>query len=68
MRNITKWIIKHEYPVLAFFAARRCVCAFLIPAISVNYDLSEYLPEDSMTSRAIETSREEFGYPGRRRS
>ncbi len=34
---------------------------FLIPATNVNYDLADYLPDDSMTKEAINVMDKEFG-------
>lgn len=35
-----------------------------IPFVGVNYDLTEYLPDDAPTSRAIDIMEQDFTYPG----
>ena len=32
--------------------------------VDVNYDMTQYLPEDSITKRSISTLESEFSYPG----
>ena len=64
MRKITQWTIKYRYAVLAFFAVAVAINLFLSTGVSVNFDMAKYLPEDSMTKRAITAMEAEFGNPG----
>jgi len=36
----------------------------LLPLVKVNYDMTEYLPEDAGTKKAIDILQDEFDYPG----
>lgn len=44
-------------------AVTMVVSVVLIFTVNVNYDLAKYLPEDSITSKAITKTEETFGYP-----
>ncbi len=57
-------LIRRKATVPVLFAVLAAICLAMLPLVTVNYDLSEYLPADAGTSRAIEVARAEFGYPG----
>lgn len=64
MHKFTEGIIKFRFLILFIFVTFALISLSLIPKVEVNYDLAEYLPEDSMTKRAITVMEDEFGYPG----
>lgn len=64
MRKLTAFLIDHRKAVLALFIVMLVASLGLFLLVNVNYDLSAYLPEDSMTKHAIAEMRESFGYDG----
>ena len=50
-----KWLI------IVFFASLVALSGFLITKVNVNYDLQEYLPEDSSIVKGINEYSDEFG-------
>jgi len=64
VEKIVSWLIKHRKAVYLFTLVLLGISIFFIPRVKINYDLSQYLPKESMTKRAIETLEAEFGYPG----
>ncbi len=64
MERFTSKIIKSRYAILAVFGVLVVFSLIAMQTVYVNYDLAEYLPEDSMTKRAITLMTQEFGYPG----
>ncbi len=57
-------LIKRKVAVPALFTVLVIVCAAMLPLVTVNYDMANYLPADAGTSRAIKVAQAEFGYPG----
>jgi len=53
----SKWIEK-------IFAVLFVITALCFPFVHVNYDLSEYLPEEMPSKQGIDLMEKEFGYPG----
>lgn len=68
MKEIFKKIIKHPRLVLLVYLVIIIMSALAYPNISVNYDINDYLPEDSKSTKAIETMNEEYdtGVPNAR--
>lgn len=64
MRRITDFLVRHRKATIGFFVLAILVSCLLYPLVSVNYSLQEYLPETSMTRRAISEMEQSFGYPG----
>lgn len=62
MRKLTEWLLRHRTATVVVFALLTAGSLLLYPLVQVNYDLSEYLPQDSMTKRAMEEMEESFGY------
>lgn len=50
--------------VVVTFAVLCIISAFFLPLISVNYDLTKYLPQDSGTAKGFEIFHDEFGENG----
>lgn len=48
-------------PVIAIFLICAVVCAVLFLGVEVNYDLTDYLPEDAESTVALDLMMEEFG-------
>ncbi len=64
MRKITEFLLRHRKMTIGFFAVLLAVSAVLSMMVTVNYDLAEYLPDGSMTKRAISEMESSFGYTG----
>ncbi|MEA4831512.1 MAG: MMPL family transporter [Oscillospiraceae bacterium] len=57
---IADFIIKRKTSVIIVFAVAAVICAFLMADVSVNYRLSDYLPEDSASTAALKVMNDEF--------
>ena len=68
MRKAYEWVVNHRKLVIAFYAVAVIVCAICKTQISVNYDMNDYLPEDSASTKALDLMDEEFagGVPNAR--
>ncbi|NLJ41241.1 MAG: MMPL family transporter [Clostridiales bacterium] len=64
MERIFNFLIDHKGAVIVLFLTAAVISIALIPLTVINYDLTEYLPEDSGTKGAIIAARAEFGYSG----
>ena len=61
MDGLTRGITRHKKLVIAIFLVAMVISAVLILGVSVNYDLTDYLPEDSESTIALDLMYEEFG-------
>ena len=61
MDGLTRGITRHKKLVIAVFLVAAVLSAVLILGVSVNYDLTDYLPEDSESTIALDLMYEEFG-------
>ena len=61
MDGFTGGIIRHRRLVIALFLICTVVCAVLFLGVEVNYDLTDYLPEDAESTVALDLMLEEFG-------
>ncbi len=64
MKKITGFLIKNRWFLLIIVTIALIGSVFTMQMVTVNYDLAQYLPEDSMTQRTIHLLKDEFGYPG----
>jgi predicted RND superfamily exporter protein len=55
---------KLKFPLVFIFLTLGILASFLIPAIKVNYNTINYLPEDSRTRIALSEMEKEFGNHG----
>jgi predicted RND superfamily exporter protein len=53
-------VIKHKRLVTVFFAVLAIVCLFLSQGVTVNYNVSSYLPADANSTVALEVMSAEF--------
>ena len=60
MRKAYEWVVNHRKLVIAFYAVAVIVCAICKTQISVNYDMNDYLPEDSASTVALDLMNKEF--------
>lgn len=61
MDGFTGGIIRHRKLVIALFLILTVCCAVLFLGVEVNYDLTDYLPEDAESTVALDLMMEEFG-------
>ena len=59
-----KYIIRFRYFILAAFIALFVIGGLLIPSVTINYDGTTYLPDDTNTKQALLVMEEEFGNQG----
>lgn len=58
------FIISQRKGIELFFIALTIVSAFCYPLVSVNYDLTKYLPSTTKSEQGLAVLKKEFGYPG----
>lgn len=68
MQKFYNRLLKHPVVIIVIFAILAVVCAFLQNLVGVNYEMADYLPEDSPSTVAIDVMEEEFegGIPNAR--
>ena len=59
--NINKFIVKYRYFFIIMFALITILCMFLIPKVTINYDLTSYLDDKTQTKQALQVLEDEFG-------
>ncbi|MDO4581742.1 MAG: MMPL family transporter [Bacillota bacterium] len=64
MERFYQMLLKRRKQVIAGFALVTLVTALMIPFVSINYDLTAYLPQQTLGSRSIAMLEQEFGYTG----
>lgn len=64
MKTITGFLLRHRKATVVVFAVLTAISCVLFFATQVNYDLAKYLPDSSMTRRAIDEMEQSFGYEG----
>ena len=62
--SLPEWIVRYREKIMSVFLLLAVICGVCIPFITVNYDLTAYLPDDMISKKAIDIMEEEFGYPG----
>lgn len=68
MRTFYNWIVNHSKWILVIFTIAFIICAYCHTLVSVDYDMNDYLPEDSASTVALDRMNEEFdgGVPNAR--
>ncbi|MCI5649947.1 MAG: MMPL family transporter [Fusicatenibacter sp.] len=68
MRKFYSWIVNNPKKILITFLAAAIICGILQNFVSVNYDMRDYLPDDSPSTVALNKMQEEFdgGIPNAR--
>ena len=60
MNKLSTWMLSHRKTIIAIFLSMAVLCALLQLGVDVNHNLSDYLPEDANSTRAIRIMEEEF--------
>ncbi|MEG1886952.1 MAG: MMPL family transporter, partial [Oscillospiraceae bacterium] len=64
MEKFAATLLKNKWKVVVSFGIVLILSVLLMPLVSINYDLTQYLPKDSMSKKAIAVLEDEFTYPG----
>ena len=60
MKQLTNFIVRKRIYILVVMLILTAVCSFLIPKVSVNSDMSKYLPDDSSMRQGLSLMEKEF--------
>lgn len=60
MNKISEWIVTHQKIIIFVFVLMAVISAMCQPFVSVNYDINDYLPDDSPSTIALDVMAEEF--------
>lgn len=68
MRKFYTGIVNHRKIVMTIFLVAAVICVFLQKMVAVNYDMNDYLPEDTHSTVSLDRMEEEFdgGIPNAR--
>lgn len=58
--KVFEWMLDHRKTVLIIVAVLTVLCLIMKTGVGVDYDMMDYLPADSASTKAIETMAEEF--------
>lgn len=61
MRKFYEKVVAHSKPIMMIFVIIFVICAICSRMVSVDYDMNDYLPEDSASTVALDLMDEEFG-------
>ena len=61
MENIFRKIVGHKKTIIVTFLIAVIICFISGNFVSVNYDMNDYLPEDTKSTVSINVMEEEFG-------
>ena len=61
MRKFYNWVVNHRKLVITLFIIVFIICAICKKFVKVDYDMNDYLPEDSASTVALDVMDEEFG-------
>ncbi len=60
MKQLTNFIVRKRIYILVVMLILTAVCSLLIPKVSVNSDMSKYLPDDSSMRQGLSHMEKEF--------
>lgn len=68
MKKIYEWIVEHPKTIIVSTLVLLVACISCMPFIGVDYDMNDYLPEDSASTIALDVMDEEYtgGIPNAR--
>ena len=68
MRKVYNWVVNHRKLILVFYVAAFIISAICKTQIAVDYDMNDYLPENSASTVALDLMNKEFdgGVPNAR--
>ncbi len=60
MNKIFRWILKHKVLIITVYVIGCIVSMLCRPLVQVNYDMNDYLPEESPSTIALNVMEDEF--------
>lgn len=60
MNKIFRWILKHKVLIITVYVIGCIVSMLCKPLVQVNYDMNDYLPEESPSTIALNVMEDEF--------
>lgn len=63
MSDIAAKIILYKKPIVIIFMFLTVLSAITMSFVSINYNMSDYMPENAPSTKAVEVMREEFDSP-----
>lgn len=60
MKKFYSWIVNHTKFIFIFYAVVLVVCIFCSQFVDVNYDINDYLPQDTASTVALDVMDEEY--------
>ena len=60
MRRLTNFIVNKRIFILIVMLILTAICTFLVPKVSVNSDMTKYLPDDSSMKQGVSLMEKEF--------
>ena len=68
MHKFYTGVVKYRRAIMVFFVVSAIICLFLSDFVEVNYDMNDYLPQDSASTIALDVMETEFdgGIPNAR--
>lgn len=68
MKKFYTWIVNYPKLIISIFAAAFIICAVCKQFVAVDYDMNDYLPENSASTVALDVMNEQFedGVPNAR--
>lgn len=60
MKKLYTAVVKGRKKIVLLFLVAVVFCGILMPMVSVNYDINDYLPEDVSSTQAIDLMETEF--------
>ncbi len=64
LERIASFIVDKRLYILIAMGVLAVISALLIPRVEINYDMADYLPDDSETTIGLERMEDEFGRTG----
>ena len=61
MKKFYQWVVNHPSIIITTFAVLFIICALCKQMVSVDYDMNDYLPENSPSTVALDLMDTEFG-------
>ena len=60
MQKFYRWVVNHPKPIITTFLLTAVICLLLQSMVAVNYDMKDYLPQDSHSTISLEVMQAEF--------
>ena len=60
MTHVADFIVKHKKPIVIIFIAAALICGLLSGFVSVNYKMTDYLPDNVQSTKALDIMSNEF--------